>query len=348
MIDPLVSIIIPVYNKEKYLNESISSAISQSYKQIEVIIINDGSTDGSEHIIEKWTKNDNRITYVKQENKGVSFARNLGIDLSKGEFIFFLDADDKIDKNAISDLINKTNGNRYDIIVANFIRVYSDKQVKKDSQLEKHYSREQLDDVQIKSKMFLYKGRLLATACNKLYRREFLFENKIRFCKNVLAEDRLFNLVCYVHGPEIFVTNIYSYYYNIIDESRSRSYSPNQHMYIIELYNVLDNYLNKKNYKIDLDELKVVNIIYDIDNIINYEYNLGKRSIGEVSKILEVFYYNKVINTAIMSVESKKLFKQLESTKTHLFRMKFFFNLLKRKKFKTLSAVAIFHRKLIK
>src|SRR5699024_5719280 len=114
------------------------------------------------------------------------------------------------------------------------------------------------------------------------------------------------------------------------------------------LYNVLDNYLNKKNYKIDLDELKVVNIIYDIDNIINYEYNLGKRSIGEVSKVLEVFYYNKVINIAIMPVESKKLFKQLESTKTHLFRMKFFFNLLKRKKFKTLSAVAIFHRKLIK
>src|SRR5690625_1048731 len=100
----LVSIIIPVYNKEEYLEDCLESVINQSYEKIEIIIINDGSTDGSESIIKKWKNKDNRIKYMSQNNQGVAIARNNGIKVSKGDYIYFIDADDYLSLNAIETL----------------------------------------------------------------------------------------------------------------------------------------------------------------------------------------------------------------------------------------------------
>src|SRR5579875_322194 len=101
---PLISIIIPLYNAEKYIIETIDSALQQSYKNIEIIIIDDGSTDSSFNVAETY-KSDN-IIVVKQENKGASAARNHGLKLAKGEYIQFLDADDILDVNKIEYQIN--------------------------------------------------------------------------------------------------------------------------------------------------------------------------------------------------------------------------------------------------
>jgi len=98
---PLISIVIPVYNAEKYLNECLKSVFAQTYIQIEIIIINDGSTDKSEKIIKKYLS-DTRIKYLKQKNQGVAIARNLGIKFSKGDLIAFLDADDIWEKDKLS------------------------------------------------------------------------------------------------------------------------------------------------------------------------------------------------------------------------------------------------------
>ena len=90
----LISIIIPIYNKEKYLDDCIKSVIYQEYDNLEIILINDGSQDNSERIINKWIAKDQRIKYIAQENKGVAYARNKGISIANGEYIFLLDADD--------------------------------------------------------------------------------------------------------------------------------------------------------------------------------------------------------------------------------------------------------------
>lgn len=102
----LVSIIMPVYNKENYLEKSILSVLNQTYKNIELVIINDGSTDKSEEIILKMMY-DNRIKYYKQSNNGVSIARNNGIKVALGEFVSFLDADDYYDETFIEKMLNK-------------------------------------------------------------------------------------------------------------------------------------------------------------------------------------------------------------------------------------------------
>jgi glycosyltransferase involved in cell wall biosynthesis len=113
----LVSIIIPIYNAEKYLSECIYSCLCQSYENLQIVLVNDGSLDNSEKICKEFEDRDNRILYIRQDNAGANKARELGVKNAKGEWIFFVDADDVIEKNALQILID--NSKEKEIIVAN-------------------------------------------------------------------------------------------------------------------------------------------------------------------------------------------------------------------------------------
>ncbi len=121
--NPLVSIIVPIYNVEKHLRNCLSSVEEQTYQNYEVLLINDGSTDSSGHIIEEYTKKDNRFTAINQINGGLSAARNTGIYHARGEYMFFLDSDDYIEKDAINNLVTALGSEKFDIILANAYRV---------------------------------------------------------------------------------------------------------------------------------------------------------------------------------------------------------------------------------
>jgi len=347
MFYPLVSIIIPVYNKEIYLNQAISSALKQTYMNIEYIIINDGSTDNSAQVIENWVNEDDRIKYINQKNKGVSSTRNKGMDLAKGDYIFFFDADDQLDKNAITNLLNIARNNKYDIIAANFSKVVNGREIKKSPLVEKLYTSDSLDNEQVKAEMFLFNGRPLSTVCNKLYKKSFLKKSEVKFENGVLAEDRLFNLMCFVNKPNIYVTNIYTYLYNIIDDSRSRSYSSNLYQSIIELYSVFEIYIKNKEFSIDIRELLLINISYDIDNIIKYEYDFENARITTISNRLKAMYSNQIINEALKTANINNIFRNLKYKKLNLLRRRLFLNLLRYRKVKTLSLLSLIYRKLI-
>ena len=102
-----ISVVIPVYNTEKYLKKCIESIVNQSLKEIEIIIVNDGSPDNSYQIIEEYKEKDRRIIAVNQENGGISSARNKGIELAKGEYIIHIDSDDWIEQDYFSDMYKK-------------------------------------------------------------------------------------------------------------------------------------------------------------------------------------------------------------------------------------------------
>lgn len=114
----MVSIVVPVYNKAEYLNNCIESLVRQNYSNIEILLIDDGSTDGSGAICDQWSKLDRRIKTIHQQNKGVSAARNLGIDKSVGEYITFVDADDTILDTAISTMVAGIKNNKSDIWIS--------------------------------------------------------------------------------------------------------------------------------------------------------------------------------------------------------------------------------------
>ena len=115
-----ISIIVPIYNAEKYLNKCIDSIINQSKKELEIILINDGSTDNSENIIKKY--DDKRIKYFKNKNQGIGKTRNFGIKKATGKYIMFLDSDDYLDKDACKYLFNKIEKENLDIVVCDFYK----------------------------------------------------------------------------------------------------------------------------------------------------------------------------------------------------------------------------------
>ena len=117
-----ISVIIPVYNTEKYLNECLDSIVNQTLSDIEIICVNDGSTDNSLAILESYAKKDNRITVISQENNGQGSARNLGLKNSSGNYICFIDSDDYVDLNMLEKLYDNVILNNSDIVVFKIAR----------------------------------------------------------------------------------------------------------------------------------------------------------------------------------------------------------------------------------
>lgn len=119
-----ISVIIPVYNVEKYIFKTIESVICQTYSNVEIILIDDGSTDNSSKICDEYSKKDNRIRVIHQKNQGLSVARNIGTNLAEGDFVFYLDGDDYLEQDALENLMNLSND--CDLIIGNYYYTYSD------------------------------------------------------------------------------------------------------------------------------------------------------------------------------------------------------------------------------
>lgn len=123
----LVSIIVPVYNCEDYIGKCLKSIISQSYRQIEVLVVNDGSTDNSQKIIDHIAQSDSRIRKLQQTNQGVSAARNYALDCARGDYYLFVDGDDYIGKNHVKDLVECASENQSELVICGYTLVYTDK-----------------------------------------------------------------------------------------------------------------------------------------------------------------------------------------------------------------------------
>lgn len=141
----LISIIIPVYNVSNYLEVCLDSVVNQTYRDLQIIIVNDGSTDNSAEIAKSFADSDERIQLIHQENKGLSGARNTGLSYAKGEFVFYLDSDDYLTKNAIEILVKAAKEENSDIVQGNFYYDYPDYLMYANwfAGDKKHYNREE-------------------------------------------------------------------------------------------------------------------------------------------------------------------------------------------------------------
>lgn len=307
----LISIILPIYNKEEYLNASIASAVNQSYQNIEIILINDGSTDESEYIIREWEERDSRIIVHNQENSGVSNARNKGMELANGKYLFFLDADDVIKKDAIYNLYIVANKNQADIIMGNFYRNINGKILEMQKATKTSYNVNELMLMNSKLDLFIINSRLLAMACNKLYKNHFLKKHKIKFDSNVLSEDRLFNLKCYTHSPIINSTEKYTYIYNSIEGSRSHTIGIKFIEESISLIHLFNNYLqqNKLNNPSNIELLELV-IILDVHRIIHWVFIKSQKKYKETNSVIYKLRNDEMISDGINNIISEKKFKQ--------------------------------------
>lgn len=202
-----VSIIVPVYNVEKYLRKCLDSLINQTLKDIEIICINDGSTDKSLEILEEYKNRDSRIILLNQENSGQSVARNRGIEIAKGEYIGFVDPDDWIDLDYYEKLYNAASTNNTDIAVGGIIRVTGIKKKKflnfeKETLTDNANLKFELCDVPEKSYVW-----------NKIYKTQKLKEINLKFEEGRIFEDCIFTpQALFFLEKMVTVPNIYYYY----------------------------------------------------------------------------------------------------------------------------------------
>lgn len=211
----LISVIIPVYNVENYLHVCLNSILKQSYSNLEIICIDDNSTDSSLEILEYLSKKDSRIKIVKNNlTMGPGYSRNKGLDLAEGKYISFLDADDWFSTNAFEILIKKIEENNLDLLIFKNIVYYDDRQ---EFGFEEYYDMEFMDkfENQIFAHWDLDKTEVFSMPngpCNKFYLKSFLDENNIRFPnENLIREDNPFFFNVITSAKKISLINKYLY-----------------------------------------------------------------------------------------------------------------------------------------
>lgn len=198
---PLVSVIIPVYNVEKYIKRCITSLQQQDYDNIEIIVVDDGSPDRSGEIADELSVRDSRIRVFHKLNNGVSSARNVGIENSRGQYLMFVDADDWVDNNYVSVFTDLLENNSYDIAM-NY-NYYADNGSPRweDSQIKNEISRDEAAEG-------IYNGKIFVAVWNKLYKRKYLDEYNIRFREDIwFGEGMLFNIECLNHTMNVGILN---------------------------------------------------------------------------------------------------------------------------------------------
>ena len=190
MENDLITIIVPVYKVEKYLAKCIENIINQSYANLEIILIDDGSPDNCGEMCDNYAREDKRIKVIHKENGGLSDARNRAIDITTGKYILLVDSDDYLEKNAVEYLSNVANKYNADIVIGQSNLVYEGKEGKKVkvySDFTREDSQEEIYNAEQALEMMLYNSKFTNNALNKLYRTT-LFED-IRYPVGKLYED---------------------------------------------------------------------------------------------------------------------------------------------------------------
>ncbi|MBO7611208.1 MAG: glycosyltransferase family 2 protein [Elusimicrobia bacterium] len=304
-----ISVIVPIFNTEKYLSRCISSILNQTIKDIEILCVNDCSTDNSLKILQEFSKQDSRLKIIDlKENKGVSNARNLGIDLAQGEYIYLIDSDDWLDDNYLEQMLNKIKETNSNIVInANFVNEYDDKTKKAYSKFDFLTKDFEIFDSKTVQKFFP------PVIWTRLYKKDFLKNHNIKFpMVKCGAEDIYFAYACDLIQEKSYIFKGPFYHYS--QHQTSAMHIKERGFHYIESFKFLYDLLNE--YNINLDDIKlffVESLIIDNEE----KFNFVKNYLTEIEDI-----FNKNIN--VYNEQEKFLFKILkESTDFKYFVSKY-------------------------
>lgn len=215
-----VTIIVPIYNVEKYLDKCVESIVNQTYKNLEIILVDDGSPDQSPAKCDEWEKKDSRIKVIHKKNGGLSSARNAGLDIFSGDFIFFVDSDDWLEFDAVDSMLTFSIDNDADIVAGTF---YFEKAAGTNEILKS--DRKIYENEEIVLNLLL--DNIRPEVCSKLYRSDLI--KSYRFNENIkYAEDLPFNFYLMLNAKKLVSTGVPCYHYRLNSEnSITASYMTN-------------------------------------------------------------------------------------------------------------------------
>lgn len=293
MKEDLVSVIIPIYNASQYLRNTIECILNQTYKNLEIILLNDGSTDNSLCICNEYREKDDRIIVIDKQNSGQGDTRNMGIELATGKYIYFADSDDIMDLNLIKTAVDGIKEN--DLYVFNYYHSYERKDGGRTNQKERDFLEGDYRIGSDKERLKFIANFFLNYGCgfevwNRLYRADIIKNRNIKFpvFKPVIAEDACFNLFYLMHVSKLKVTNERLYYYLYRADS---SMGSDRGIVRVNQYNRLSkclyDYLNSINYRYMIKNFCVIHVRLLYHELMNISLeNIDK----ELSKIEDADY----------------------------------------------------------
>lgn len=296
-----ISIIIPVYNVEKYIERCIDSVLNQTLKDIEIILVDDGSPDNSGIICDNYAKKDNRIKVIHKKNAGLGYARNSGIEIAKGEFVGFVDSDDYVETTMFEKLYNKAFQENADTCLCNIKNIsgtYRDEEVIKEILPRLIGGNDCIG-------MSVWKG---------IYSKKLIDNNSIRFVseREFISEDIMFDLNYYRYSKCVSIINEKLYYYTVNTSSLSRKYKEDRFDMCSKLYdeekkilkemNIYDSTIQRLNntYLWNINSCIIQEIVHEKDN--------GKNKCdNNIKKILKNIDFINDIETQKMRMSDKIL-----------------------------------------
>ena len=300
-----ISIIIPIYNVERYLEKCIDSVLNQTFRNIEVILIDDGSTDGCGEICEHYKRLDDRIVVVHKENEGLSMARNIGIDISNGDYIGFIDSDDYIAPDMYELLYKNLLDNYADISICGLFDCYEGEKIPqcKEKEFLILNNKEAL-------KLALEGMKFSVNAVNKLYKRELFKENK--FPRGKLSEDAFTIPKILAKASRVVVDTTPKYYYVHRGCSITTSEFKIQDLNVIEAYRGNLEFVN--------DRFPELNKQAEFRYLWSYMYVLDKMILSEgFNQTLQYNEVASILKKGILSIVSNPFFSLKRKTAMLIF-----------------------------
>lgn len=321
-----LSVIIPVYNVEDYLKQCLESVINQTLKEIEIICVNDGSTDNSKQILEDYANKDKRIKIINKKNAGLGAARNTGMEYAKGEYIGFVDSDDWVDKNAFKKLYENAKSNNSDIVICP-IKLINEKN---GEEIQDPYYHLECFSSEFDIIVFDYKKTknflldIAVNAYNKIYKNKFIKDLQVKFPEGLLFEDIPFFYQTYLNAKRISLIRDFLIFHRINRESSITSKVDKKHFDTIQIQNLMIKTFLKipdfQYFKIELFNKKIFRIInryFEIDDLYKEEFfRLIKQDFeemvlteNEIEKLdpgIKKYYQNVINSTSYIEFELKE------------------------------------------
>jgi len=302
--NPYVSLIVPVYNVEKYIDKCLDSLVNQTLKNIEIIVVNDGTKDNSQEIIDKYAKEYSNVKSYIKENGGLSSARNFGLEHAKGKYIAFVDSDDWVELDMYEEMYTKAISNNFDMVVSDLKYVYPNKVFNAVSNIDK--------DLYGKETLKSYMTKIYPAAWNKLYKKE-LFNTNIRFKLNVWFEDVefIYRLYPYINSVGVVKKPLYNYLQR--EGAITSTFDKRLYHYVENWDGIVEFYKKNKLYKKYKEELEYSHIRYLFATFVKRLANVKDKKefdngVGLVIDKINKNYPNYKKNKYINKLNSKSLY----------------------------------------
>ena len=277
-----LSVIVPVYNTSRYLEKCLNSLLNQTLDNMEIIVVNDGSTDDSEEIIRKYESDyKDKIIFINKKNGGQGSARNIGIKCAKGEYIGFVDSDDFVDKNTFKEMYEEATKNDSDIVICALNDYFEKNKETKEIHLNLK------ENVDIKEALV----NSIPSVVNKIYKKDLIINNKLLFDENIWYEDFPYSMQLIVNAKKInYIDKCYYYYFHRI-KSTMHNENIEKNLDILKAFDILVKYLKEK------------------DMYSKYEEEINYLALKEIY----IATINRIIRTANKNKDKKVVIKKIKN-----------------------------------